>query len=212
MQKFFFVLLSSVILFSSCEKGLFKDQDKDISEQFVEDVSVETRTGPKGCFEIVFPISIQLPDDDIIEVESWEIAKEELKNWKEANPDVNGKPSLVYPIDLINDEGELMNISDRQELKKVVIECKKEYGYNGHGEKKCFHIVFPVEIQFPDGSSKTFDTRKDLKIGIKEWKSNNPEAEERPSLVFPVQVKLKGEESTTLVESKDALLEIKENC
>ena len=51
------------------------------------------------CFTLVYPLSLTLPDGTVLsggEVELWEA----IKAWYEANPTVDAKPELKYPLQI----------------------------------------------------------------------------------------------------------------
>ncbi len=76
---------------------------------------------------------------------------------------------------------------------------------------KCFTLVFPVSVSFPDGSETSFESKEEVKEAVKAFKEANPDAEERPSLVFPIEITLT-DGTVTNVETQDALQEIKSEC
>jgi len=186
-------------------------ESEEFSEDLIEDISTETRSGPTGCFEIVFPITIAFPDGTEFSANSMVEARTAAKQWKEDNPDVDGRPSLVYPIELVNEDGELITIESRLDLREVIRECRKE-NYNNHQGKRCFRLVFPTSIVFPDGTVTEFEDRMALKLGLREWRQNNPDAEDRPSLSFPIQVEMQEDGSIVTVNSKEELRALKEDC
>ncbi len=183
------------------------------TEQFVdetiENFEIETRSGTTGCFEIVYPISIMFPDSTILDAESSDEVKEIILAWKEDNPEAEDKPSLVYPIELINEDGEVVSAEDRSELRSYVKGCKKGRGSKG---RKCFDLVYPVSVIFPDGIEAAFETKSELKSAVRAWKEENPDAEEKPALSFPIEVELKADESIVTVNSQEELQELKAAC
>ena len=51
-----------------------------------------------------------------------------------------------------------------------------------------------------------------LKAALKEWKEANPDAEVRPTLVFPINVTDKSTEEVVSVNSKEELQALKAAC
>ncbi|MBT8229244.1 MAG: hypothetical protein KJO50_03230, partial [Bacteroidia bacterium] len=83
------------------------DDDSDVQvENYVIETTYELQKahmiGRPGCFELVFPVTIEFPDATTAEVDSYENMKETIRAWKEANVDSEDRPQLVYPIDVIN--------------------------------------------------------------------------------------------------------------
>jgi hypothetical protein len=93
-------------------------------------------------------------------------------------------------------------------------------GPKGHGigEKggpkgfgKCFEIVFPVTVIYPDKSTKEVANKEAYMTLIKTWKEANPESKERPTLAFPFEVTLE-DGSTATVENEDGLKTLAMSC
>ena len=79
------------------------------------------------------------------------------------------------------------------------------------GHKRCFRIVFPVTLEFPDGSTALVDSQDALISTLKDWKENNPDAGARPHIVFPYDVTLPNGDVRT-VEDLDELHELLRAC
>ncbi len=210
MLKNAFLFLVTALCLTACGSDNIEEAEL-FSENLVENISVETRSGPTGCFEIVYPISIEFPDGTFASANSMEEAKEAARLWKENNPDVEGRPSLAYPIELIQEDGSLISIESRTDLREVIKECRRERFENKKG-RHCFRLVYPVSIAFPDGSNVEVEDRFALKTALREWRINNPDAEERPSLEFPVDVEMKEDGSIVTVNSKEELIALKDDC
>jgi len=70
----------------------------------------------KPCFKLVFPISYEMPDGAIISGDNHEDIKTDLKAWYESNTGSKEKPSLVYPVDVILEDGSTMTINNEDEM------------------------------------------------------------------------------------------------
>ena len=118
------ILLLSLItlaVFSSCEK-LKKDKDFD----FEKDKYETKKDGDKeDCFELVYPITYTLPDGTTVTGENEESVWLAIKDWYEANPDVEAKPELNYPIDIIID-GTTQTINNEEEMITAKKDCPEE--------------------------------------------------------------------------------------
>lgn len=209
MLKNLFVMLCAFLIVA-CNSDNLEDAEQ-FSELLVEDISTETRSGPSGCYEIVFPITIEFPDGTSVTANSMQEARLAGKEWKENNPDIEGRPKLSFPVELINDEGDLLTVDSRQELRKLIRECRKEQ-FQNHKGRVCFKLVYPVGIVFPDGTSTEFEDRMTMKLALREWRMNNPDADERPSLDFPQDVEMKEDGTIVTVNSREELKELKDNC
>ena len=68
---------------------------------------------------------------------------------------------------------------------------------------ECFHLVFPITFDMPDGSTITVETDdEDGWSEIKSWYEANPGSEERPMMQFPVVIFF-DEETMTIDDHED---------
>lgn len=70
----------------------------------------------KKCFDIVFPISLTMPDGSTISGESKEELRNAMKDWYIANPDTQDKPSLNFPIEVVYDDETTASANSKEEL------------------------------------------------------------------------------------------------
>jgi hypothetical protein len=214
--------ISKVIAFAmaafltSCDKSTLSTLDGvfDYTDEAMFTLQESGSIGKQGCFELVFPITIEFPDETTAEVNDYDELREAIQTWKEENPNVDGKPNFVYPIEVISEDGEVITVASRAELFELKKECRGNFDRpKGHRFKckPCFHLVFPVTIEFPDGTTQEVADRKELKTTIREWKQNNPTSDERPTLVFPLDVEMEDGTIVT-VNSVEELRELKDSC
>ena len=219
-----FSLVIGTLFFMSCDKDNgFIDNDlfdlsdtENYTDQAVYEVESRTNSGRSGCFELVFPISLDFPDETTEEVNDLDELKTTIRAWKEANPDATERPTLVYPIEVISEDGELISVADKAGLKELKEGCGgfRGNGPRGHGGKckdLCFEINYPLTIELPDGTTAEGNSRRELKQAARDWKAANPDATERPMLAFPIEVTLEGG-TVQSVASKEDLKALKESC
>lgn len=217
LRTFGLMLLAVLaITFTSCNK---EDVELTDIESFTDGALDDLHKGvigKKHCLEFIFPISIEFIDESTAEVDSYLDLHETVKAWFESNEvekSKENKPQLVFPIQVLNQEGEIIDVASIDDLKELRSECprigKCKKGKRGRGFK-CFSLVFPVTITL-DGTDQTFENRISLKEAVKAYKEEAGEDFERPTLVFPVTVEY---EDGTLVEvaSKEELIALKEAC
>lgn len=218
-MKNLFQILSLVfagLLVSSCTKEELNIQDvQNYTDQAMFEIQKEANVGTKGCFEFVWPISVQFEDGTVTEFEDFQSMREGIKEWKAANPEATTRPQLVFPIEIIGPDGTIYTLESKEELKVVINRCKKAYwnrDFRGHFNNACFKVVLPVTLALPNGNTFTFETRTELKLALREWKSNNPDADEHPTLAFPINVLIKDLGETVVVDSAEDLQRLKETC
>lgn len=173
----------------------------------VASYSVSRRGGK--CFTLIFPVLINFPDGTQESYQENTEIKTALKTWKEANPDAEERPLLVYPLDIEYKDGTTATVESREQMQDLKDDCKRKKRKRGHD--KCFTLVFPVTLEFPDGETQELNDKKELKTSIRTWKRANQDSEERPGLVFPVEVKLK-DETTQTINSEEEMKALKEDC
>ena len=126
--------------------------------------------------------------------------------------------SFVFPISVISQDGELITVDSDQQLQQMRRECAGatfgNHGPQGHGQHglTCFDLVFPITIQFPDGSTAEAANRMELHQLIRTWRQNNPGVMERPKIVFPLTVKMDDDGSLVTVNSPEELRQLKQDC
>lgn len=76
--------------------------------------------------------------------------------------------------------------------------------------RSCFHLVFPFIVTMPDATTITLESKADKSL-IRAWYEANPDAEERPSLVFPVEIEYQ-DGATATVNSQEELETAREEC
>ena len=198
-------------LFSCSDETTNLVSPEEFAEASAEQIETRSSSGAKGCFELVFPITINFEDGSSAEVESIDDLKETVKGWKEENPDATMRPTLEFPVEVMTQDGEIVSVDSREDLLALRKECRENFIANGGAQGPCFKVVYPVSVAFPDGEELSFDDRRSLKKAIREWRKENQGSEERPVLVFPITVVDKDGNEIT-VNSKEELKALKEDC
>ena len=215
--KLFTFLFVALLTITSCTK---EDVNVVDVENYTADAMYELEkdgnAGKKGCFEFVWPLTIDFPDGTSEEFEDYASIRAGIKRWKEANPDVDGRPQLAFPLEIMGPHGTIYSIDSKAELKKIVRRCARAYwnikDLRGHFNTECFRVILPISIVFPSGRVVQFDTRIGLKAGLRAWKAEHPNAEEFPKLTFPVNVYVKDSGRTVVIDSALDLYRLKETC
>jgi len=165
--------------------------------------------GLNRCFNIVFPLTLAFPDGTEVTVADREELRTTIREWREANPDAEERPTLAYPFDVELQDGTTITVAsdeDRADLRDV---CEGAVG-DGHG-RRCFRINYPIDVAFPDGTTLSVESREEALTAIMDWVEANPDATERPAIVFPITVTLRNGE-TREVESMEQLRRLRRLC
>ncbi len=216
-----FLLLFSTGLFTSCQKEENAVQDvENFVLQSVYEIEERCGAGMAGCYELVFPVTLQFADSTTQEVADYDALKLAIREWYQLNaptrPRPWNRPTLVLPIDVINSDGEVITVETSAELMELRRACINDTFGPGHGnhhgkDRACFKPVFPFTIQFPDSSEVTVSTPLEFQQAIRSWKANNPGVPGRPHFVFPITVQLR-DGTQVVVNSKEELDATKAEC
>lgn len=198
MKKIFVigVILAGIML--SCNK---EDNNKDDSLIKQDDL-----TNKELCLEMVFPVSFVMPDESIITCDSREEIGTAIKEWYQANPGVEEKPLMQFPVDAFF-KGEPVTINDQEQMKRYKMACDK-------GKKRCFVFIYPITYIMPDESTITILSKDDHenKMAIRLWYQENPGVEEKPVLQFPVKVKMLKDGIIKTIHNDEEMIALKEWC
>jgi hypothetical protein len=209
-----FLKVLTLICFTFFMNSCTKESSEVITENFVntslEHVCTETRTSFKGCFELVFPVTIVFPDESTKEVNSFEDMKQAFREWKSANPEIKGRPNLQFPYSVTKEDGTIVTVDSRETLKTLVAECKiNGEGHSGGGKdhfRPCFNLVYPITVNTPNGQVEVA-SKEAMKELLKSLKGKDKKLE----FVFPITVTLK-DGTTQVVNSREELRAIKVAC
>ncbi len=177
----------------------------------LKEMSKQCDFGRGGCYELVYSIDILFADGTTATVNSNEELKEAIVTWKEANPDATERPTFAFPLEVINEDGEVITVESKEALRELSAECRNDGRGKHKNRKACFRLVFPISLDFPDGTTSSFESRQEMKTALRAWKEANPDAEERPTLSFPITVVDK-DGTETIVNSQEELKAMKEAC
>ena len=235
MTKSFKWLLVPVFAFAALVYACHKSDDtattsaSDAIDQELYAAQERGALGRFGCYELVFPVSIVLPDSSTVAVNSYEEIIDTLRAYFQENGTGGSghghhghhgfRPSLsfVFPISVVSQDGEVITVNNEEELRALRAECEGSFGHHGpagHCQQglSCFEIVFPVTIEFPDSTTATAADRAALHTLIHDWRAANPGVQGRPHLVFPITVQMTADSSLVTVNSRDELRALKESC
>lgn len=208
-----FALMAFAAFFTSCDK---EEESFTSVENFVlnsvTDIEDQCGAGRGRCFELVFPITIEFSDGTTAEAGSYIELRQAIRTWYHENggrPTKADHPTLVLPIQVINEAGEIITVETLAQLKELREECGPRPG-GPHGEP-CFTLNFPVTISFADSSQVEVNSREEFKDAVLAWKEANPDQHARPHLVFPLSVTMT-DGTVVQVESPLALRELKREC
>jgi len=222
LKLFLIPIVAIVAVMVACNKS--SDQTtEELVDQALYSAQERGGMGRFGCYELVFPVTIVLPDGSTAEVNSYDEVKQALRAYFEANgprPHHGNRPhlSFEFPISVVTEDGEIITLDSEEQLRRLRADCAGatfgNHGPQGHGQHglSCFDIVFPITIAFPDGTTAEAADRQALHLLIRTWRKNNPGATERPKIVFPLTVKMDDDGTLVTVNSPEELRQLKQDC
>ena len=84
----------------------------------------------RQCFELVFPVTFIMPDASTITVDTDDDAGwQPVKDWYEANPDSDERPTLQFPVDIIyetEDGDSTLSINNDEEMRIAKENCRDD--------------------------------------------------------------------------------------
>ncbi len=162
------------------------------------------------CFNLVFPLTLQLPDSTFVVAEDLAMMRTIAHTWRTNNPDSRARPRIVFPykVQLPNDE--IITIEDLMDLASVVFRCTNRFKVP-YPRLRCFRLVFPVTVVFPDGTEKEVDAEDAYRRAIHRWLYGRPTGADSISIKYPFSIAL-NDETVITVENLDELKEVIEKC
>lgn len=157
------------------------------------------------CFQFVFPITFIMPDDTNITLESrddWVL----IRTWYADNPDANERPELVFPVDIMFEDGEVQTIIDLEELREVKSACRED-----RNRRRCFRLNLPLTFFMPDNSTITVEERDDWSLLRAYYIANPNDVGTKPELVFPVDATYR-DGSVVTFNNENEMLAAREEC
>ncbi|BDD12364.1 hypothetical protein FUAX_47960 (plasmid) [Fulvitalea axinellae] len=154
------------------------------------------------AFELVLPVTFTMPDGSTVTVEDEEGWKA-IKEWYKANPDVKERATLQFPVDVTFEDGSVKTINNEEEMKALRKEFAEGRSHKGR-HHRAFHFVLPVSFDMPDGSVITIETKEDW-AQLRTWRDENPDAEGKPALQFPVTVIIKKDGSERTINNEEEM-------
>jgi len=126
-----------------------------------------------------------------------ECSIEELEGYLFGDFDCEDFDDLTFPAEIELPDGTTVTVNSEEELFDLIDEWYEEngedYGDDWEDEdyfEDCFTLIFPISIQFPDGTIIIYDSEEAIWDGIEAWFDANPESEEDPTPIYPFDVLL----------------------
>ena len=106
--------------------------------------------------------------------------------------------------------------TDEHSFKKIYfnLEGRKLISKRDHEKRDqgCFELVYPVIFIMPDGTAITIESNiEGAWDNLKDWYTQNPDNEERPTIQYPVNIIFK-DGTTNIINNEEEMYEAKNSC
>lgn len=189
-----------MLIFSSCQKNDLKETEKAFELESFDGVLASVLPA-EDCYTFIYPISFNMPDGSTITLDGDDDS--DIKDWYDANFDSEQRPSLIYPVEVLYDSN-LIPVNDDDTMRGIKERCAEKWEY----KRDCFEFIYPISFRIPDGSVLSLQDADDS--ALKDWYEANPNEDQRPGYIFPIDVMYK-EEIKTLATDTD-LERLKDAC
>lgn len=78
----------------------------------------------KRCFDLVYPVVIELPNGDELEIEDQAAMKKFLHRWVRAHRGHLVRPKVQLPFDVETRDGEIITINSKEDLIQALKDCR----------------------------------------------------------------------------------------
>ena len=113
--------------------------------------------------------------------------------------------------DLTNiNSNESLTSQFRQIYSAPAIDTRANMFGSQDSDEKCFQIIYPISLTFPDGSEITINNDEDWDE-IDLWYEENKDSDEGPEIVYPFDVILDDDKVMTITNEED-FKELKDYC
>ena len=169
------------------------------------------------CYDVLFPVTVGFPDGTTEVVDSSSALRQILADWADNNPEAAERPALVFPYDVVLEDGSVITITSEEELRQLRLECHHRNRRRSHDrdgditDNNCYSLVYPVVVNFPDESTAEYADREALMTGVAEWHSANPESEDRPQLALPYSAELM-DGTIVSIEGRSDINRLRSHC
>ena len=104
------------IQFKGEEEAVAVNSDEELKAAFQ---SCRGEQNDKKCFTFGFPVSFTMPDGTILSAEDEEDLEEKMKAFYESYEGRKKRPRVVFPVDLMFEDGSSLTVNSVQEMKQA---------------------------------------------------------------------------------------------
>ena len=211
------LILGMAFTFTSCEDGLLGEAlgNDDDNESFFllfsdEGEDYDDDFSDLFCFEFVYPLTATNPDGTTLTIND----EDELETVIDNAISSEVIPMLNFPIQVLHDDENPVDIATEEELCELIEECWDDYDddCDCDDDEECFEFNFPITIVLPDNSTVTVNDWDEFETALDNYYDANPNEEDEFTFVFPITVTMLDDNSIVTINDEDELEELFEEC
>ncbi len=164
------------------------------------------------CFDLVYPIQFSMADGTTATVNS----EAELEALFE-NMDETAEPELLFPFDIVFEDGEVVTIVDEERAEEAIWRCFEDGDWEDEEgdcpddeeweEEICFDFVYPIQLVGEDGTTIDINTEEDWDAVFEDLEN----AEQEFDIVYPFDI-IYEDGTTGTIADEEALDEAFYTC
>ena len=137
------------------------------------------------CFDVQFPISVNMPDGSQISIGNENELFEAVESYYDMNDEFEGSPEINFPFNIIfyyedengNEAEDIVGVESYEELEMYYEICEDGWDDDGWDdvdwfEIDCFDLIYPLTIVNPEGEVLTVDNENNLHEYIDQYYEN----------------------------------------
>jgi len=155
------------------------------------------------CFDVQFPISVNMPDGSQISIGSEDELFEAVESYYEMNDEFEGLPEINFPFNIIfyyedengNEAEDIIGVESNEELEMYYELCEEGWGNdddeNYWAQIDCVYLVYPISVMNPDGEILSVNSEEILNEYVEQWYIDNQCNDDECGgfeIVFPLTV------------------------
>ena len=203
MKKLMLILLTAaMLLMISCENISSHDDTTSADQQLIE--SIQSANNKQDISLNQLPAASQ----NVLTQDYSESYAEESQMAPELGYEIKMRKGVGTRI---GEQCEVyFDLNGRQLIPYSATGRGMVYSRGGLDRNECFELVLPVTFIMPDGSTITIENEEGY-MEIRNWFTDNPEANERPALQYPINI-MYSDSTVVTINSVEEMEQAYENC
>ena len=184
---------------------------KEDIEAIAADCDVAPPYGP--CIRILFPIMLNYPDGTGEEIADLQALRDAIDTWNIAHPDDTVKPEIAFPHEIELPNGSTVTVENKQQLEQFLRACREQRPFIPNLlDNACYQVIFPVNIEFADGSSLEIAGYQAYLEFLIAWHRSHSMGDRPPHIAFPFDVLVNATKKVVTIEDAKGLADIVARC